>query len=57
MVNAGGDTDTNGSIVGSLLGALKGVSVFPKHLIDGLWQKEKILDTANRFCDTFDIKE
>lgn len=54
-VNAGGDTDTNGSIVGSLLGALNGTSIFPKELIDGLWQKDHILNVADRFCDTFRI--
>lgn len=56
-VNAGGDTDTNGSIVGALLGALNGTKVFSKHLIDGLWQKEKIMDTANRLCETFGIPD
>lgn len=55
VVSAGGDTDTNGSIVGSLLGALNGASIFPPHLIDGLWQKDRILDTAERFCDQFGI--
>lgn len=54
--NAGGDTDTNASIVGGLLGALNGSAIFPEHLVNGLWQKEKILDTAERFCDTFGVK-
>ena len=53
--NAGGDTDTNASIVGGLLGALNGTSIFPQHLIDGLWQKERIIDTADRFYDRFFI--
>jgi len=57
VVSAGGDTDSNGSIVGSLLGALNGTKIFPQHLIDGLWQKDRILDTAERFCDTFNIPE
>lgn len=35
-VSAGGDTDTNASIVGALLGAVNGTKVFPKHLINGL---------------------
>lgn len=51
--NAGGDTDTNASIVGGLLGALNGASIFPQHLIDGLWQKERILATADKFYETF----
>src|SRR3989344_2267511 len=56
--NAGGDTDTNASIVGGLLGALNGASIFPQHLIDGLWQKDRILATADKFYETFfEIKE
>lgn len=55
VVNAGGDTDTNGSMVGALLGALNGTQIFPQHLLDGLWQKEKILQVANDFCDRFNI--
>lgn len=53
--HAGGDTDTNASMVGGLLGALNGSSIFPQHLIDGLWQKDRIIDTAERFCDKFKI--
>ena len=49
--NAGGDTDTNASIVGGMLGALNGASIFPPYLIDALWQKERVIDTANRFYD------
>lgn len=56
VVNAGGDTDTNGSIVGALLGALNGTKIFPKHLIDGMWRREYVLDVANRFCKKFEIK-
>jgi ADP-ribosylglycohydrolase len=56
-VAAGGDTDTNASIVGGMLGALNGMSVFPDHLITGLWMRERIQDTAERFCDRFGIKE
>lgn len=44
VVNAGGDTDSNGAMVGALLGALNGMSIFPQCLIDGLWQKERIVD-------------
>lgn len=56
-INAGGDTDTNGSIVGALLGALNGVKIFPQHLIDGLWRKDEIIDCAQRFCQRFQIKD
>jgi len=51
--NAGGDTDTNASIVGGLLGALNGASIFPEHLINGLAEKNYVLDVAERFIETF----
>lgn len=55
--NAGGDTDTNASIVGGMLGALNGASIFPQHLIDGLWQKDRIIATANKFYETFFLEK
>lgn len=55
-VNAGGDTDTNGSIVASMLGALHGVSIFPSHLVDGLKNKEEIIEIADAICDKFKIE-
>ena len=51
VVSAGGDTDTNGSLVGSLLGALHGTSIFPRHLINGLQDKKLIIDTADKLYD------
>ncbi|MBI4994957.1 ADP-ribosylglycohydrolase family protein [Candidatus Peregrinibacteria bacterium] len=54
-VNAGGDTDSNGAIVGSLLGALYGEYIFPAHLVNELWQKNHILEIADRFCAVFGI--
>lgn len=53
--NAGGDTDTNASMVGGLLGALNGPGIFPNHLVRGLYRKEHILDVARRFCDTLAV--
>jgi len=55
-VNAGGDTDSNASMVGGLLGAFNGADIFPQHLIDGLWRKDEILQVANDFCDKFEIR-
>lgn len=55
VVNAGGDVDSNASMVASCLGALHGQTIFPDHLVDGLKVKEQVLDVANRFCDTFSI--
>lgn len=57
VINAGGDTDTNGAIVGSLLGALNGIEIFPKHLIDGLKEKDYLNDLCERFCSKFAIED
>jgi ADP-ribosylglycohydrolase len=50
-VSAGGDADTNGSMLASLLGALHGPSIFPEHLVNNLRDKDVVIDTANRFYD------
>lgn len=55
VVNAGGDTDTNASIVGSLFGSLNGVEIFStpdnKWMLDGLLCSEELISIANDFCD------
>ncbi|MHA1948248.1 MAG: ADP-ribosylglycohydrolase family protein [Candidatus Thorarchaeota archaeon] len=56
-VSAGGDTDTNGSMLASMLGARHGEDIFPDHLIEGLKDKDKVLDLADRFCKTFPMPE
>lgn len=56
VVSAGGDADTNGSMLGAMLGALNGVGIFPRHLIDGLDQADMIQNVAHEFCDKFDIR-
>lgn len=56
VTNAGGDTDTNASIVGGMLGALHGIEFFPKNLIETLDQKDYIQDVVNRFCDIIEVK-
>lgn len=55
VVNAGGDTDTNGAIVGALLGALNGPGVFPRELISKLHNPERISEATDRFCDSMNI--
>ena len=55
-VSAGGDTDSNGSMLASLLGALHGTTIFPKHLVDGLLSREAVFDVANRFCDLINLE-
>jgi ADP-ribosylglycohydrolase len=56
VVSAGGDTDTNGSVAGSLLGALDGTAVFPAHLVEELEAVDRLVKTANRLCDLFGIE-
>lgn len=52
-VNAGGDTDTNGSMIGGMLGAYHGMSIFPDHLVNELTCKDEVLAIADQFCDKF----
>lgn len=50
-VNAGGDTDSNASIVGALLGAIHGTQIFPDWLRNGFQQQSSIEEAIGRFCD------
>ena len=51
VVSAGGDTDTNGSMIGALLGALHGTAILPAHLVDGLQDREAIIEVADQFFE------
>jgi len=53
-VNAGGDTDTNASIVGSLVGALNGMEVIPTDLIEGLEISGWITERVEKFFELCD---
>jgi ADP-ribosyl-[dinitrogen reductase] hydrolase len=53
VVNAGGDTDTNGSMFASMIGALHGKSIFPTELIDGVQKKEELHELVERFVEQF----
>jgi ADP-ribosylglycohydrolase len=55
VINAGGDTDTNGSILGAMLGALNGTKIFPQELIESIPKEyyDEVMDLANRFADKF----
>lgn len=48
-VNSGGDTDTNASIVGSLIGALHGIKAIPQELISQLEDKDAIRERIEEF--------
>jgi len=55
VINAGGDTDTNGSIVGSLLGAVRGKDIFPQELTESIPKQyyEEVINLSDRFADKF----
>jgi ADP-ribosyl-[dinitrogen reductase] hydrolase len=53
--SAGGDTDSNASMLGGLMGALHGASFFPKHLIEGLQKKDEIIKIADTFSQVFQV--
>jgi len=61
VVEAGGDTDTNAKMVGEMLGALHGMSLFERE--ENKWAIEDLDDTvytlvdlADEFCDAFGIE-
>lgn len=58
VVNAGGDTDTNGAMCGALLGAVNGMELFKDHeyLIEELWRRDELIAAADAFCDKFGIE-
>jgi len=49
IVNEGGDADTNGAVVGALLGAKFGYSNIPTQLIDTLAYKDDYSSAVNKF--------
>ena len=53
--SAGGDTDSNASMLGALQGALNGVDFFPQHLLDGLQHRQELIDLADAFSAKFGI--
>ena len=60
-VNAGGDTDTNAKIVGSMIGAIHGLEIFFTKenywMIKGLPEYDELITLADQFCDCFGIKD
>lgn len=60
LINAGGDTDTNGKMLGEMLGALHGIELFqqPENqwMLDGLQDCSALMELADRFCDVFGVE-
>jgi len=50
-ITSGGDADTTGSIVASMLGLLHGPDIFPAHLVKDLNESKSIIEIIDRFCD------
>jgi ADP-ribosylglycohydrolase len=53
VVSAGHDADTNGSMIGALLGALHGTAIFPPHLVDGLRDRKAVIEVADQLFEKF----
>lgn len=59
VAEAGGDTDTNAKMVGEMLGALHGYESLKTYwpwAIEGLRDHDKLLATADTFCNVFGIE-
>lgn len=46
-INQGGDSDTTGAMIGSILGACYGYSSFPRRWRDGIESRERLLNLAD----------
>lgn len=60
LINAGGDTDTNGSMLGEMLGAMYGIELFeaPENswTVEGLQGYDEIVATTKLFCDKLGVE-
>ncbi len=54
VVNAGGDTDTNGAVVGAVLGGRVGLSGIPPRWLDNIPEKDLLIGLADRL---FEVSE
>ena len=51
VINAGGDTDSNGSMVGALLGALNGSTIFPAELVEQISRTTTVNQVATQLFE------
>ena len=49
VIMAAGDADTNGAVTMNLVGLRDGIDAIPHILIDGLLQRDRLMDVASRF--------
>jgi poly(ADP-ribose) glycohydrolase ARH3 len=55
-ISAGGDTDSNASMIGALFGALNGIETLPDNLIQDLQEKSRIAKISDQFFERFSKK-
>jgi len=51
VIQAGGDTDTNGAVAGAILGALHGASSIPDRWVSRIARAEELVSLADRLLD------
>ena len=51
VVNAGGDTDTNGAVAGAVLGAIHGAEAIPERWTRGISRAERLLSIADQLLE------
>lgn len=51
VVNAGGDTDTNGAVAGAALGAKLGAAAIPRRWVDRLRDAPQLETLADRLLE------
>src|SRR5918999_453365 len=51
VVNAGGDTDTNGAVAGALVGARTGIDGIPHHWLENIPRTDELVALADRLLE------
>lgn len=51
IVNAGGDTDTNGAVAGAMLGAFHGAAAFPARWVENIAGTSELADLAEQLLE------
>jgi ADP-ribosylglycohydrolase len=51
VVQAGGDTDTNGAVAGAILGALLGAGSIPPRWVAGIRGADRLMELADRLLE------
>jgi ADP-ribosyl-[dinitrogen reductase] hydrolase len=51
VINAGGDTDTNGAVAGAILGALCGVSAIPARWLENIYEADRLTLLADQLLE------